>query len=126
MPYKQQREPVVLGRGLVVQDVGGPIIRRHNGVHPAIVVDIPDGQTSRRPGLLKHRTRSRRYVYKSLTCVLHQEHGVAIAQVLRCQLNRIKVMPLGNEKIFPAVIVKIEETQSPTGMRTRYLTKARG
>src|SRR5882762_2783668 len=108
-----------------MQDVGGPVIGGYNRIDPAIVVNITNRKTTRRPGLLKDRSRRGRYVYKSLTRVSYQQHGFAVAQVWRCQLNRIKVMPLRNEKTFPAVIVKIQEVDSPAGMRAGDLSEAR-
>src|SRR5579859_1700520 len=40
------------------------------------------------------------------------------------QFNRIEVMPLSDQQVFPAVVVVIEETHSPTGMGQRDWSEA--
>src|SRR5690242_3069534 len=40
------------------------------------------------------------------------------------QFNRIEVMPLSDQQVFPAVVVIIDETRSPTGMGQRDWSEA--
>src|SRR5947209_11769725 len=60
MADQYQREPVVIGCGLVMDDMSGTAIGCDNGVDPAIVVDIADGHPPTHPRLPESIARLRR------------------------------------------------------------------
>src|SRR5215469_11729838 len=100
-----------------MQNVHGPVIGGYDSVKPAGIVEIADCHPPCDPGLLEYAARVRRSIYKTMSGIAQEQHGFAIAQIRIGQLDGIEVMPLGDEKVLPAIIIVVEKSETPSRVR---------
>src|SRR5262249_33750896 len=103
-----------------MQNVYRPIIGGYDGVKPAVIVEIADCHSPCDPGLMEYAARLRRNIYKTMPGIAHEQHRFAIAQIRIGQLDGIEVMPLGDEKVLPAIVIVVEKSQPPSRVRQSY------
>src|SRR4029077_15227972 len=88
----------------------------YHGIDAAIVVNIADSHAAGHPGLVKNSTGVPRNVGEIAAHIAEEQHRLAVVKGGIIQLNSVEIMSLGDEKIFPAIIVIVEEAHPPAGM----------
>ena len=121
VPHKLQQQPMVLRRRLVVQDVYGPIICCYHSVQAPVIIQIADSHPSRHPCLMENLSRAVGNVDKSLSRISEEQHWFAVSQAWIGQFDGVEIVSLSDQKVFPAVVIVIEEPDSPSGMTECHL-----
>src|SRR6266566_339863 len=113
VPHEFQRQPMILRGRVVAQDVNGSFVGGDDGVHATVVVDVAGRQAPAYPGLMEHTTGIAGAVDEALTGVSRQEDWFVVMKIGILQLDSVEVVALGDEKILPAVVVVVHETNAP-------------
>src|SRR5215469_15310071 len=100
-----------------MQNVHRSVIGGYDGIKPAVIVEIADCHPPCDPGLLEYAARLRRSIYKTMSGIAQEQHRFAIVQIRICQLDGIEVMPLGDEKVLPAVVIVVKKPETPSRVR---------
>src|SRR6202022_476937 len=97
--------------------MGGAVVGGNDDVDAAVVVDVADGQAAAEPRLPEDCAGVGGHVYEAVAGVTDQKHWLAIVKIGIVDLHSIEIVALGNDEIFPAVIVIIEEASAPAGVK---------
>src|ERR1700757_448833 len=93
------------------------IVSSNDRVYSSVIIYVSRRQAARDPGVLKVGSRVRRHIYEIPARVSRQEHGFPVMEVWKCQLNGIHIVPLRDDEVLPTVIVIVEKSHAPTGVR---------
>src|SRR5882762_2788236 len=111
-----QNQPVVLRGCLIMQYMDRPVVGNHHRVQTTIVIQVADSQSPSNPWLLERSSGSGGDVCESCAGIAREQHWFAIMGARQELLYRFGKMTLGNEQIFPAVVVEVKQARSPSGM----------
>jgi hypothetical protein len=81
MPHQKESDPVVVGRGFVVENVRRAAIGADDCIQSAIIIQIADGQPAPDPWLLKDASRLAGDIDKPLACISYQHHRLFVMQL---------------------------------------------
>ena len=105
----------------IVKDLRVAIQHRNHRVHPAVIVQIAEGQPAVHARNLEARPRRRAYVLEfdvsHLSHVTHvAEHGIRFLVSPRRELMHVVVYVRAHHKqVLPAIVVQIGDAVPPTG-----------
>src|ERR1700737_2559014 len=97
--------------------MGGAVVGGNDDVDAAVVVDVADGQAAAEPGLPEDGAGVGGHVYEAVAGVTDQKHWLAIVKIGIVDLHSVEIVALGNDEIFPAVIVIVEEASAPARVK---------
>ena len=115
---------MVVSARVVAQQHGRLAVAADEHVHAAIVVEIADGQSTRRERLRKHRPGLLTDVAQAAAVVPEEEERFLVLHVRCAQRDRVIRMAVGEQKIDVAVVVEIEEFQTPAAEQPCRLGQA--
>src|SRR5689334_7571323 len=108
---------MILGRRFVVKDVDGAVVGGDYGVEAAVVVQVADCHATTEPRLAKNGAGGGGDVNELFAGVAEKKHRLAVVQIGVAELDGVEVVALGDEQVFPAVVVVIQEADAPAGVR---------
>src|SRR5260221_1188680 len=105
--------PVVALAGIVLEDEGRSPVVGHDDVHPAVVVEVPHGQSARRKTLREQPARFVGDVAELLAVALEEEQRLLVLHVPAITVDHVVGEAVGQQQIEIAVVVEREELEAP-------------
>ena len=110
---------MILASGIVAQQHRGSIVHGNQDIHGTVVIEVSEGQTSRRKLPGENRSAVCADVLQARTRVLKKQHGLAVGDPRIDFVDEIVRMAVGDQQVEVAVVIVVEKLQTPAAHRLR-------
>src|SRR5439155_4149780 len=116
-----QSQPVILALDIVIEQKGNSAVDTHHNIGIAVIVQVPHREAAGADALLEDLAALFAHIqHFSVAFVVKQNHGLTVRYAAASQVNEVIGVAIGEDQVGPAVVVVIEEFQSPAAEHARH------